>query len=473
LSFASQEAVQRLARFARDKSDVPAITAGKDILTFADLYARASRLAAGMRHHGVGEQGWVLGIAAPGTHLLELEIAAWMRGACPVILPFGRPYEWYRAEAARFGEMLVISNARLDWSADTLAVSTPASMMSESEPDRSLSNNLSTPWAYARYSSGTTAPPRPTATSHRAIEVVLDGLNEAIFNDVPSDRSIGVFGAHEFDTTVKQLGQVLSGRSVISCPQMVRLVPTKLGRWIEVNNVAVIDMPPSILKILSRQGRLGELDGATIISGGEALDVQTWDDLGSSRTSRAYSAYGVTECAADSFLAHVQVDAEPNLGRALPGVHWRIDGDESGELLLGGVVVGTPLDASFQDQFFDEGPLRWYRTGDRCDASSGALRFMARQGSRVKIAGRWVDTESVRSRILGMDAVVDAVVFPMLDGSSNGRLVALVAVDRPDESLRVSLLNATPELLQVAFVSSLPLTSRGKPDLERARQHFE
>ncbi|HEU4562188.1 MAG TPA: amino acid adenylation domain-containing protein, partial [Longimicrobium sp.] len=148
----------------------------------------------------------------------------------------------------------------------------------------------------------------------------------------------------------------------------------------------------------------------------------------------------------------------------------------AGELFIGGVAVargylGRPrLTAErFVPDPFGEPGARMYRTGDLCRwLPDGTVEYLGRTDFQVKVRGFRVELGEIEARLASHPGVREAVVLALDDAAGGKRLVAyLVGEALESEALRAYLSEQLPEyMVPVAFVwlERLPLTPNGKLD---------
>jgi amino acid adenylation domain-containing protein len=148
----------------------------------------------------------------------------------------------------------------------------------------------------------------------------------------------------------------------------------------------------------------------------------------------------------------------------------------AGELFIGGLAVargylGRPrltADRFVPDPFGEPG-ARMYRTGDLCRwLPDGNLDFLGRTDFQVKVRGFRVEPGEIEARLAAHPGVRDAVVLALDHGPGGKRLVAyFVGEALESEALRAHLAEQLPEyMVPAAFVrmEAFPLTPNGKLD---------
>ncbi|HYH81721.1 MAG TPA: amino acid adenylation domain-containing protein, partial [Longimicrobium sp.] len=146
----------------------------------------------------------------------------------------------------------------------------------------------------------------------------------------------------------------------------------------------------------------------------------------------------------------------------------------AGELFIGGVAVargylGRPrLTAErFVPDPFGEPGARLYRTGDLCRwLPDGTLEYLGRTDFQVKVRGFRVELGEIEARLASHPGVRETVALALDDGAGGKRLVAyFVGEALESDALRAHLSEQLPEyMVPAAFVrlETLPLTPNGK-----------
>jgi amino acid adenylation domain-containing protein len=148
----------------------------------------------------------------------------------------------------------------------------------------------------------------------------------------------------------------------------------------------------------------------------------------------------------------------------------------AGELFIGGVAVargylGRPrLTAErFVPDPFGEPGARLYRTGDLCRwLADGTLEYLGRTDFQVKVRGFRVELGEIEARLASHPVVREAAVLALDDGAGGKRLVAyFVGEALESEALRAYLSEQLPDyMVPAAFVrlDAFPVTPNGKLD---------
>jgi amino acid adenylation domain-containing protein/non-ribosomal peptide synthase protein (TIGR01720 family) len=473
--------------------EAPAVVMGRARLSFRELDARANQVAHRLRRMGVGPEVRV-GLCVERS--LELVVGLWgilKAGGAYVPLDPAYPLERlrYMLEDSEAGVVVTAGDAaeglvgpgtrrlRLDADAEALRAE-PESLV----PGGAGPEHLS----YAIYTSGSTGRPKAVGVRQRAVANLVEALHRAVYAPLGPGRRVSVNGSVSFDTSVKQLFQLLRGHTLDVTPESVRFDGEALREYLEHQRVDVFDCTPSQLQLLLETGWLEEATRPiTLLIGGEAISETLWRRLAASRVVRAFNVYGPTECTVDATVCPITPEyGRPVLGRPIDNVRlYVLDGHGrpvgvgvAGELYIGGAglargYLGRP-DATAErfvpDPFSDEPGARLYRTGDRARwLADGTVEFLGRVDFQVKLRGHRIELGEVEVALREQPSVRDAVAAVREYGPGDQRLVAYVLAAAPVDTsvLRAALKTRLPEPMVPAAIVELPafpLTPSGKVD---------
>ncbi|HYO72163.1 MAG TPA: amino acid adenylation domain-containing protein, partial [Archangium sp.] len=488
--------------------EVPAVVMGPVWLTFRELDARANQVAHRLRRMGVGPEVRV-GLCVERS--VELVVGLWgILTAGGVYVPLDPEYPSerlrYMLEDSGAGVVVTAGEAvsgrvgpgprllRLDTEAESLRTEPETPVPGEVGPE-----NL----AYAIYTSGSTGRPKAVMVRQGAVANLVEALHGAVYAGLEPGRRVSVNGSVSFDTSVKQLFQVLRGHTLDVTPEHVRFDGAELRAWLERQRVEVFDCTPSQLQLLVETGWLEEAPRpVTVLVGGEAIPETLWRRLAASRGVRAFNVYGPTECTVDATVCPVTAEyGRPVLGRPIENVRLYVldrDGQPvgvgvAGELFIGGAglargYLGRP-DATAErfvpDPFGGEPGARLYRTGDRARwLADGTVEFLGRVDFQVKLRGHRIELGEVEAALREQPEVREALATVREYGPGDQRLVAYVVSNTPRppgegrgegatgpgldlSELRARLRHRLPEPMVPAAIVELPafpLTPSGKVD---------
>ncbi|MCX2946719.1 non-ribosomal peptide synthase/polyketide synthase [Lentzea sp. NEAU-D7] len=455
-----EEQVQRTPR-------ATALVCGAETLTYAELDARANRLAHWLVGEGVRPEQ-VVGVSLPRTADAIVALLAVLKtGAVYLPIDPGLPRD--RREHLRddAGAVRV-----LDALPDTgdLPATGPAVRILPSQA------------AYVIYTSGSTGTPKGVVVEHRNL---VNLLHSHVADFAGAERMrVALSAVFSFDTSWEGPVLMAAGHELHLLGDDVRLDADALVSYVGRHRIDFLDLTPSYLQQLVPAGLLDH-HPRVLMLGGEALGQRLWRELAG---TNAHNFYGPTECTVDAVSCRVEGD-RPVIGRPLRNLQAHVlDADlrpvpvgVAGELYLAGAQVargylGQPgLTASrFLANPFGDG--RMYRTGDRVRwTAEGQLDYLGRVDDQVKIRGFRIEPGEVEAALLRHPDVTDAVVVARDD-----RLVGYVVGTRAD--LRPWLKNSLPDyMVPSAFVTldRVPLTSNGKVDRKAlpapvlAREQFQ
>ena len=196
-----------------------------------------------------------------------------------------------------------------------------------------------------------------------------------------------------------------------------------------------------------------------------------------------YSMYGLTECKRTLYLPPDQLDKRPgSVGIAIPGTEVWIEDEEGsrvgpgavGELVIRGshVMRGYWEDPETMAERYRPGPTPGERvlySGDLFKMDEeGYLYFVARKDDIIKSRGEKVSPKEVENVLYALDGVVEAAVVGVPDPILGQAIKAFVVVEGVDLTDKDVLRHCRAHLEDfmvpkyVEFRDSLPQTSSGK-----------
>ncbi len=489
-----------------------ALVCGGERLTFAELNARANRLARHLRACGVGAESWV-GI------LLEREV--WAGVALLSVLKAGGA--WFALDPAypplRLAFMLEDAGASVLLTTTRLAALLPAhgarvvcldaeaqQVEAHAASDLGLvagPDNL----AYLVYTSGTTGRPKGTLVEHRSL-VNTSLAFAAQHRLTPRDRLLQ-FASLSFDVAAEEFfGAWLAGARAVMRPAHDFDTVGEFVRFVEREGLTLANLPASFwaewLTTLEdqRNGDDDETHGALlpstlrrIVVGNEktlSTALESWRQIVGSRVEWS-NAYGPTETTVTASNyepceagAHLRTHAVP-IGRPIANAElYVLDARQQlvpvgviGEIYVGGpgVARGYHRRPALTAERFVPHPyarfpgLRLYRTGDLGRfLLDGNIEFIGRADEQVKIRGFRVEVGEIEAVLRQHPEVREGAVAACSDERGGIRLVAYVVPRTPEaelRDLREFLREQLPEYMLPSAIVRLevfPLMPNGKLD---------
>ncbi|HYJ80694.1 MAG TPA: amino acid adenylation domain-containing protein, partial [Longimicrobiaceae bacterium] len=452
--------------------------------SYAELEARANRLAHHLRALGVGPEVPV-GVLLPRTPDLVVALLGVLK-AGGAYVPLDPAYPPERVA-------YVLGDTRVPVLLTDSALAAPpagaaATVRVDTERARIDALPSSPPavavhpegLAYVIYTSGSTGRPKGVQIEHRSTVAVLRWLRRTLSD---AERA-AVLGSTSvcFDVSIAEVfGTLCWGGTLVLVENALSLAG--LGE-----PVATACMVPSAAAELLRLG--GIPPGVrTLALGGEPLRgdlAQRLYALG--HVERVLNLYGPTEDTTYSTCKEPERGsaAAMTVGRAVDGTTVRVlDAElaaaapgEAGEVWMAGAglargYLGAPgmTAERFRPDPFAAAPgARMYRTGDLGRLlPDGELECLGRIDNQVKVRGYRVEPGEVESALLAHPAVREAAVAPW-DDARGRRLAAWVAVDGaapPAAELREAVRSRLPDYMvpdAVVFLPALPHTPNGKVD---------
>jgi amino acid adenylation domain-containing protein len=476
--------------------DAPAVVTPEGDLTYAELRARALRIAARLAALGVGPEVPVA-VHCDRTAGLAVGFCAVLEaGGVYVPVDPTVPAERIALLLADAGCAAVLTETPLPASvaegAPVLSLD-PGGEEEEGEafvPPALAPANL----AYVIYTSGSTGAPKGVGVPHGAAAahaVIAAG----VYRLGPGRRKL-LFASSSFDVSVEDmLATLLSGAALV--PRGAALPePAELTRRIAALGITDMNLPPAYWAEWVRS--LAEADSmpATphmMIVGGDEMPAEAVRLYHRSplRHARLLNGYGPTETVVTATVEEVGEISENAtgpvpIGHPMPGRSaWVVDGGGSllplgvpGELVLGGLLArgyrGQPALSAAKfvpDPFSDEPGARLYRTGDLARRRpDGRIEFLGRVDHQVKIRGFRIEPGEIEATLLRHPKVAAAVVMARTGGPD--KFLAAYVVPGGEEAPEIPELKAflaerlPAHMVPAAFVvlPAFPLTPSGKVD---------
>ncbi|WBM34629.1 non-ribosomal peptide synthase/polyketide synthase [Pseudomonas sp. NY11382] len=473
----------------RRAPDAPALVCGDTALSYAQLDARANRLAHFLRAQGAGADSLV-GISLLRSVEMVVGLMAILKaGAAYVPLDPEYPEERLAYMIEDSGIRLLLTHQALQGS-----LPVPADVQCIALDQLTLDDQPASPpqvatdprqLAYVIYTSGSTGRPKGAGNSHEALANRLHWMQEAY--GLCAGDTVLQKTPFSFDVSVWEFfWPLMTGARLAMAAPGDHRDPARLIETIRRHQVSTLHFVPSMLQAFIHESGVETCDSLRrILCSGEALPVDAQLQVfGKLPAAALYNLYGPTEAAIDVThwtcidegrdsvpigqpIANIRTYVlDAGLEPVAPGV--------AGELYLGGIGLargyhrrpGLTAERFVADPFV--AGQRLYRTGDRVrQRVDGVIEYLGRFDHQVKIRGLRIELGEIEARLAQHAWVREAVVLA-LDGK---QLVAYLVLDEmPDgwqQGLKAWLLQALPEFMVPSHLMPLeqfPLTPNGKLD---------
>ncbi|MEW6742820.1 MAG: amino acid adenylation domain-containing protein [Planctomycetota bacterium] len=488
-----------------------AIVSGEARLTYAELNARANRLACHLQSLGVGK-GSLVGILLERSIDMVIALFGVLKaGGAYVPLDAGYPAE-------RLALIIEETEMRALITRDKLAagLSRPQSQIITLDRIAELLHSLSdanrartaapgglTPddLAYVIYTSGSTGRPKGTMITHESLVNAYFAWEDAyrLRSDVRSHLGMASFS---FDVCTGDIVRALgSGGKLVLAPQEMLGAPDRLYALMRAEEIDCAEFVPVVFRELMRY-----LDES-----GQTLDFMRLLIVGSDRwyvseferartyggpATRLINSYGITEVTIDSTYfdqdaSNLARDKLVPIGQAFPNTELYVldsrlepvPAGVVGELYLGGpgLARGYLKRPDLTEERFIPHPFsakagaRLYRSGDMARfLADGQIEFLGRDDHQVKLRGFRIELGEIEGVLAKHPAVREGVVLLREDRPGDARLVAYVVLNEGLEAspseLRRLLRSRLPEYMvpsAVVQLDALPITPNGKVDRKK------
>jgi acyl-CoA ligase (AMP-forming) (exosortase A-associated) len=475
----------------RGAPDAPALTAGKQNLSYSELEHEVGRTAAALLNLGLESGERVASWMAKTGLACILPLAAARAGL--VHVPINPVLK--RAQAAHIiadsGARLLIGNeARLRSLGTNDLVNASSVAVEDWEPGGGdampKSSRDPDELAALLYTSGSTGKPKGVMLSHA--NLWLGAISVAHYLALtPDDRTLCVLPL-AFDYGQNQLLSTWAGGG--HAIAFDYLLPRDVIRAVGRHDVTVLaGVPPLWIQLAESDWSKGE--GSTLRtltnSGGHLPELVVRKLRSLFLHARLHLMYGLTEAFRSTSLDPALVDAHPDsVGKAIPFAEVMIVGEDAREAAPGDegeLVHAGPLVANgyWQDpertaeRYRPAPPFSTYGgtavwSGDRAvRGEDGLIRFRGRDDAMIKVSGNRLSPTEIEEAALASGVVREVLALGVKDDRL-GQAVLLIAVGNggdAEQRLRAYLAAELPSYMQpkeIVWRDALPLSPNGKID---------
>ena len=434
--------------------DAPAVIFEGTQVSYAELHARASRLARLLGSRGAG-RGTLVGVALErSADLVAVLLGAWMTGAGYLPVDPAYPPERIGFMLADAAPAVVVTSRRV--AAGLPAGGVPLVVLDDPATVAELAGLDAGPVAggpgardvaYVIYTSGSTGRPKGVMAEHGGVMNFLS-WHLAEFHIVAGERLLHRASA-SFDVSVWEIfGPLMSGAAMVVARPDGQRDPAYLARLIHEQSVNMAEFMPSMLRLFLAEPAAARCRSLRqVLSGAEELPPATADmfsavlpgvmlanEYGPTETTVVATSSGPVR--SNGARSRIPIGRpvwntrafvlDAGLGLVPPGV--------AGELYLAGAqlargYLGRPgLTAErFVACPFGAAGQRMYRTGDlvRWNAD-GQLEYLGRADDQVKIRGFRIELGEIEAVLAGQPGVAQAAVAVREDRPGDRRLAGYV-----------------------------------------------
>ncbi|MCF5707182.1 amino acid adenylation domain-containing protein [Pseudomonas syringae] len=490
---------------AREFPERTAVSDETRAISYAELDAASSSLAAGLRERGV-KNGSLVGMCLDrDADLVTCLLAILKAGGAYVPVDPSYPAKRIEHIVKDSGlQLIVCSEALCSLPKDpALQVLRLSDLLAEKKAglEQTRDLNAADAAAYVIYTSGSTGEPKGVLVTHANVSSLLESTQRA-YDFKPTDVW-SMFHSIGFDFSVWEIwGALAHGAQVAVVPYEISRSPETFRNWLVSNKVTVLSQTPSAFRVLDETDRNAtqRLALRYVVFGGEALPatvLRHWVERHGDEQPALVNMYGITEATVHTTLKRVrgqdlETSATVSVGKPLDGwtLHLLDEHQQpvaegvTGELYIegAGVTLGYLNRQTLTAERFVTLPgsgVRAYRTGDlmKRDAT-GEYHYAGRSDQQLKVRGFRIEAGEVEA-CLQRSAQLSASHVTAHDyGQGDLRLVAYVVPADGSQTLTPALrgeLSALaaqhlPDFMRPSTyiaLSALPVTAHGKIDKQQ------
>ncbi|MFF1379057.1 amino acid adenylation domain-containing protein [Streptomyces sp. NPDC058308] len=436
--------------------DAVALIADGVRVSYADLDARANRLARLLTERGVGAEH-IVALALPRSpELVTALLAVLKAGAAYLPIDTAYPVDRIRHMLEDACPTLVLTDTTTTglWphGTPTVLLDDPAPQAQTAALDTTRPVTTPDPAhpAYVIYTSGSTGTPKGVTVPHSGVVNRLRwmqseyglGADDRVLQKTPAGFDVSVW---EF------FWPLLQGAALVLAKPDGHNDARYLAGLVESESVTTAHFVPSMLDAFLNEPSAGRcVSLRRLFSSGEALPAHLVTRCHSVLpAARLHNLYGPTEATVDVTYHPCAADSDPRvappIGRPIANTRvYVLDAalrpvapGVAGELYLAGAGLargylnrpGLTAERFVADPYGGAGS-RMYRTGDVAAWNhDGALRYLGRTDDQVKLRGFRIELGEVEAALAACPGVASAAALIREDRPGDRRLVGYVVAD--------------------------------------------
>lgn len=465
-----------------------------DQLDYAELNARANKLANRLRSLGIGPEVLVGICAERSLEMVTGLLGILKAGGAYVPLDPAYPKDRlaYMLEDADINILLTQSHlldSLPENDCNTLCLDNCRyEIDSESSSSPAYSGSPDS-LAYMIYTSGSTGAPKGVMISHAGICNRLFWMQDK-YRLTRSDRVLQKT-SFSFDVSVWEFfWPLLTGACLVLARPEGQKDSAYLAKLISERQITVLHFVPSMLQVFLEEDLSGCFSLRHVICSGEVLPCEIQQRFFARLDAGLHNLYGPTEASVDVTCWQCKPDSQGRtvpIGRPIANTMIYILDDcmqpvpvgVAGELFIAGVGLsrgyhnkpGLTASVFVPNPFSNIPGQLMYRTGDLARyRSDGVIEYIGRIDHQVKLRGYRIELGEIETGLMSYPEIRDALVIAREDTPGDKRLVAYCIPAGGKlvvSEIRAWLRSKLPEyMIPGAFVSldSFPLSPNGKTD---------
>jgi long-chain acyl-CoA synthetase len=494
-----------LSRSARRFPTKTALIAGPVRLSYAELDAQTTALAAELQQRGIKRNDRVLVFMDNAAEAALAVFAVLKAGATfsPINASTKADKLAYIVENCR--PTAILTQKKLGPVADTAIAGRDVAVLVAGSTEWDAALAVTTPvaphggidvdLAMLIYTSGSTGQPKGVMMTHRNIDAASDSITTYLENT--SDDIILNVAPLAFDYGLYQLLMAVRMGATLVLEKSFAF-PAAIFETMRREKVTGFPLVPTMAAMILQMRDSQALEVPTlryITNTAAALPEEHIHRLRAMFPGTAlYSMYGLTECKRCTYLPPSQLDKRAgSVGIAIPNTEAYVAGDD-GEPVANGVIGELVIRGPHVMQGYWENPAAtaerirpgrnaWEKvlfTGDLFYADGeGYLYFVGRKDDIIKTRGEKVAPKEVEAALHAHPGVAEAVVVGVPDPILGQAVKAIVVLADPAVS-EGELVRHCARLLEdfmvprsIEFRTNLPKTDTGKVSRRLAAQSLE
>lgn len=490
---------------AQEFPDRTAVSDETRAVSYAELDAASTRLAASLRQRGV-QDGSLVGLCLERTvDLLTCLLGILKAGGAYVPVDPAYPAKRIEHIIQDSGLQLIVTSQDLCSlpASPSLSVLRLPELLAENLPGAAPASQADAHQApaYVIYTSGSTGEPKGVLVTHGNVSALLEST-QRVFNFSHTDVW-SMFHSIGFDFSVWEIwGALAHGGQVAVVPYETSRAPQAFRKWLVSNQITVLSQTPSAFRGLDEADRQAHTPLALryVVFGGEALPatvLRPWVERHGDERPALVNLYGITEATVHTTHKRVRGQdlesfATVSLGTPLDGwvLHLLdeqrqpVTGQATGELYIegAGLTLGYLNRPELTAERFVHLPgsaARAYRTGDLMKRDTrGEYHYAGRSDQQLKVRGFRIEAGEVEACLQRSTHISASHVSAHDYGQGDLRLVAYVVpsdgATRLAPALRSELAALAAQHLPdymrpSAYIALpvLPVTAHGKIDKQQ------